>query len=379
MDALRELSAHLGERPKELARLKKEGVKIIGYVPNGYMPEELAYACGAVPVGLLRGGDHEAVAYSGAYLPRFVDTACRAQIGYRMLGDDALYQMVDLMVVPVTDNNIRAIADSWAYYTNVEAYRFGVPHTKDKLGCEYYLGSLHELKGKLEDFTGARVDVDRLGDSIGLFNQMKDLLREISLLRKLDRIAVSGKEFMKLSHASYLADPSILVHLLEAFVQELKQREEPARRPRILLTGSTAAIGDYKVVDIIEETGAAIVIEEFSEGIRPYWERVKANSDALEALADAYFMRRVPPAFFRPSGERIDFIMKLAEDFKVDGLVWYQLMYRDSYDVESVYFERLLRKRLGIPMLKVQSDYDRTEVGPLRTRVETFMETLNRG
>jgi len=60
----------------------------------------------------------------------------------------------------------------------------------------------------------------------------------------------------------------------------------------------------------------------------------------------------------------------------VDGLIWYQLMYRDSYDVESFYFEKILKEKLGIPMLKVQSDYDKAELGPLRTRIETFIETL---
>ena len=70
MDTLNKLMAHMRARPLELAELRRQGAKIIGYVPNGYLPEELLYASGAIPVGLMRGGDHEPVIRSEACLLR---------------------------------------------------------------------------------------------------------------------------------------------------------------------------------------------------------------------------------------------------------------------------------------------------------------------
>jgi len=378
MEVMEKLSAHLGRRPVELRKLKEEGRKIIGYVPNGYMPEELLYACGAVPVGLIRGGEPEPVAVSGAYIPRFLDTFCRSQIGYKMLAEEFLYQIVDLIVVPVTDNNVRAIAESWDFFTDTKSFRYGVPHVKDKLGFEYFLGSLNELKEEMERFTGNKVDEDKLREYITLFDRMRELLKEITLLRKSERPPISGGDFARLNHASMYADPSTFVDMLESLSQELKEKEVPVKKPRILLTGSTLAMGDYKIPDMVQDLGAAVVVEEFSEGIRPYWEKVGVEGDLLKAWAETCFMKRIAPAFFRPSSERVDFLLKLAEDFNVDGIIWYQLMYRDSYDVESFYFDKALKEKLGIPMLKVQSDYDKAELGPLRTRVETFIETLRR-
>jgi benzoyl-CoA reductase/2-hydroxyglutaryl-CoA dehydratase subunit BcrC/BadD/HgdB len=52
-------------------------------------------------------------------------------------------------------------------------------------------------------------------------------------------------------------------------------------------------------------------------------------------------------------------------------------MYRDSYDIESYYFPETLKRETGLPMLKIESDYDPAEIGPMRTRVETFVEGLN--
>ena len=70
--------------------------------------------------------------------------------------------------------------------------------------------------------------------------------------------------------------------------------------------------------------------------------------------------------------------MDLAKDFHVDGVIWYHLMYRESYKIESYYFPDILKKETGLNMLTVESDYDATETGPLQTRIETFIETIRR-
>ena len=380
MEAMKKLSDHLATRLTELTRLRKSGTKLIGYAPGGYMPEELVYAAGAVPVGLIRGGDPEPVAESAAYVPRFIDTFCRSQIGYRMMGGDPLYEIIDLLVVPVTDHNIKTIADCFNFFTNTNVFRFGVPHQKDEHAFEYYLAGLHAFKNKLEEFTGNKIEDRKLREAIDLSNRMRELLKEISLLRLSERPPITGLEFAKLNHASFIADKAVFIDALKSINRELKQKSSSGSEgPRILLTGSTLAMGDYKVLEIAENTGASIVVEEFAEGLRHYWDNVHVNGDLMQALADRYFRRRVPPAWFRPSRERLDYLIKLARDFNIDGIIWYQLMYRSSYDIQAFYFEKLLKKELDVPMLKVESDYDVSERGPLRTRIETFVEIIKAG
>ncbi|MDY6880307.1 MAG: 2-hydroxyacyl-CoA dehydratase family protein [Thermodesulfobacteriota bacterium] len=378
MEAMLRLSEHLKERPLQLKKAKDGGVKIIGCTPGGYMPEELLEAAGAIPVGLIRGGDPEPVAISGAYIPRFIDTFCRSQIGYYVSGESILYKMMDLLVSAVTDANIKAIADCFDFYTDVPVYRMGIPHGKTDLGYDYYLEGLGIFKKRIEDFTGNRVENSVLKEKIELYNRMRELLEEIGDLRKQDNPPISGRDFMKLNHATFVGDSVTMVDILEDLVKELKTADGTGRKgPRIMLTGSTMADGDSKIYDLIEETGASVVIEEFAEGLRHYWQRVNPNGDLLDALADRYFRRRVPPPFFRPSRERLDFVVELAKDFKADGVIWYQLLYRDCYDLETFYFPKILQEGAGLNFLKIQSDYDAAETGPMRTRVETYIQSLN--
>jgi len=51
-------------------------------------------------------------------------------------------------------------------------------------------------------------------------------------------------------------------------------------------------------------------------------------------------------------------------------------MYRDSYKIESYVFQEQLKRMTGLPMLVLESDYDPSEIGPMQTRVETFIHTI---
>ena len=65
MQAIDNLSTHLKKLLVDLEKAKEEGRRIIGYTPGGYLPEELVLASGAIPIGLIRGGDHSVVELAG--------------------------------------------------------------------------------------------------------------------------------------------------------------------------------------------------------------------------------------------------------------------------------------------------------------------------
>jgi benzoyl-CoA reductase/2-hydroxyglutaryl-CoA dehydratase subunit BcrC/BadD/HgdB len=379
METMQELLPHFKTGLVDLQEMKDQGKKIIGYIPNGYMPEELVLACRAVPVALARGGDTAPVQASAACLARFLDPFCRAQIGYRLLKEEPAYQLLDMLIVPMTDNHVRGIADSWDFYTDVEVFRFGVPHVKARHGFEYYLDGLYLLRKHLEKFTGNQITPSGLTEEMDVANQIRKFLREISLMRRADSPPISGKEFIELNHSSFYTDRNAYLDVLRSFSKKLKSAKPVSPiRPRVLLAGSTMALGDSRIVDLLEEAGASIVIEEFSEGLRRYWQDAGSGDDPMQALAECYFAKRLPDAFFRGAAkERIDFFLGLIQRFKADAVVWYTLAYRDSFEVEGYIFHKTL-ENLGVPMLRLSSDYEIAETGGLRTRIETFVSTIQR-
>jgi benzoyl-CoA reductase/2-hydroxyglutaryl-CoA dehydratase subunit BcrC/BadD/HgdB len=380
MRVLEKLAEHLKARLTDLRNAKEQGRKIIGYSSGGYLPEEVVLACNAIPLCFIQAGNNAILKDAGAYICRWFDPFWRSQIGYLTSRRDPYYTIVDLIVIPITDNHIRAFSNTVGYYTpKIESFVFGVPHVKDEVALGYYLQGISRLKEKLEDFTGVKITESRLTHAIRLCNRERELFREISLMRKSDHFAVASKDFIALHHGSFLADKEVMIEILESFLEEIKETPPLSKDgPRILLTGSTLAQGDSKVMDIIDTVGGVVVMEEFAEGIRPYWGEVKLEGNLMANLAKSYFMDRVCPGWFRPGTERLNFLIELARDFSAAGLVWYQLMYRESYKVESYFFPDILKKETGLNMLIVESEYDAMETGPMKTRIETFIDTIRR-
>jgi benzoyl-CoA reductase/2-hydroxyglutaryl-CoA dehydratase subunit BcrC/BadD/HgdB len=90
-------------------------------------------------------------------------------------------------------------------------------------------------------------------------------------------------------------------------------------------------------------------------------------------------MDRVPCAFMRSSSrKRLDFALKLIADFRASGVIWYELQCCEAYDQESYYFSKKMNER-NIPMLIVESNYDVSDAGPLRNRIDAFIELVKGG
>jgi benzoyl-CoA reductase/2-hydroxyglutaryl-CoA dehydratase subunit BcrC/BadD/HgdB len=110
--------------------------------------------------------------------------------------------------------------------------------------------------------------------------------------------------------------------------------------------------------------------------MRYYWHEIVNEGDLFHPLARGYLVDRVPCAFMRYSAkERLDFTLKLVKDFKVSGIVWYELLGCETYDSESYYFAEKMAAQ-NIPMLILESDYGTADTGQIRTRLEAFIEIL---
>jgi benzoyl-CoA reductase/2-hydroxyglutaryl-CoA dehydratase subunit BcrC/BadD/HgdB len=373
------LNIHLKNRPAQLRRAKKNGAKIIGYFPGNYVPEELIYASGAVPLCLCRGGSAREADAALSAVPRVFCPFARSQIGERLLKKDPYYNMIDMLVAPITCQHLKKVAELWEYYGDLEIFKLGIPHQySNDFELEYFTDRLRALTERLQDFTGNEITNEKIAKAIDLYNRMRILFRKISLARRSPGSPLSALDFVKLHHASFYADPALMVEILESVYQELSE-DKPvtaADAPRLMLIGPNISYGDYKVLELVGEAGGNIVIEELCEGMRYYWHDIKNKGDLFQSLARGYLVDRVPCAFMRNSaGKRLDFALGLAKDFKISGIIWYELLNCETYDSESYFIDRKMGS-LNIPVLILESTYGRSDIGQLKTRIEAFLEIV---
>lgn len=68
-------------------------------------------------------------------------------------------------------------------------------------------------------------------------------------------------------------------------------------------------------------------------------------------------------------------LVRLAKEYKADGIIHCSLAFCDPYLVEANRVENVLKEH-GIPLLKIETDYGMEDSGQLKTRIEAFLEMI---
>ena len=87
---------------------------------------------------------------------------------------------------------------------------------------------------------------------------------------------------------------------------------------------------------------------------------------------------RVPQCIFQPAWEtRFEHLKELIKEYRVDGVLWYQLAFDEIYDMEHTCVSKWIAET-GVPLMKLASSYEysREAIAPLPTRLESFVESL---
>ena len=374
-----ELAQIARTRPEKLKERKAKGIKVVGYIGR-FVPEELIYASGAIPYLLCRGGQPEPPDAVIPYMLRFMSPYSRSQIGYHLLGIDPVMPMLDLIVAQCSDCHESRLADLFEYF-KLPTMRLGVPQDWEKsLSRDYYYKELARLKQKLEALTGNKISDQKLRESTDALNKIRDILTKITQLRKKQPPPLGGDDFIRLNHYSFYSDPEQLTPKLDKLYGELQKGKNPfsPNAPRLLMAGHVVGVGDYVVPRLIEDSGGVVVAEFLDEGMRHHDSKVKTNGDLMASLGKSYYLERTPPSLFQPAWEeRTAVIRKLIKDFNIDGVIWYQLSFEEVYDLECSVISKAMDE-MNIPLLKLESSYEysREAVGPLTTRIESFIETV---
>lgn len=365
-----------GGRVAELIEARKMGNKFIGTFCI-YVPEEIAMAADAIPVALC-GGTQFSIPYGEKMFPRDICPLIKSTFGLALSKTCPYGPIKDLGVGETTCD---AKKKAWDV---VNFHVMEVPQKKSKLDFDLWHQAVVEFKDRVEKLTGKKVEQKRLSDAIHIMNEKRRALQKLNELRTHDPPPISGLDALVVMQAALNDEPVRFTEHLRELNEELERRLSTGMSPfshgakRVMISGCPSVMGNWKIHHIIENAGAAIVIDETCTGTR-YFENLvedgKKNLDEqLLALADRYM--KINCACFSPNNERLESIERIIHSYKVDGVVQYILQYCHGYNVEAIRVAGILKKG-NVPNIKIETDYSEEDIGQLRTRVDAFLEQLD--
>jgi benzoyl-CoA reductase/2-hydroxyglutaryl-CoA dehydratase subunit BcrC/BadD/HgdB len=368
-----------GLRIKELLDHKAAGGSVIGTFCV-YVPEEIIRALGGQGIGLCAGAE---VAFPEVeqVMPRNTCALIKSFMGFKLGRVCPYIESTDLVVGETTCDGKKKAYEVLG--TMHPTHVMELPQMKRPEDRALWRSEIDRFVEKLEELTGRQLEADALRAAIREVNDKRRALQRLNEARKADPVPISGKDALLAVQVAFYDDVPRFTQMVNAIADELEARVAdgagvaPAGTKRILVTGSPMAIPNWKVHDIVERAGGVVVAEELCTGSRYYDALVPEDGetvdDMLEAITDKYL--GVNCACFTPNTGRIDDIMRMAEEYEVDGIIHYALQFCSPYQFEGYTVEKAARAA-GTPLLRIETDYSMEDVGQLSTRVEAFLEML---
>jgi predicted CoA-substrate-specific enzyme activase len=352
----------------EFAEKQKASGRKIVMMFCEYTPRELVLAADAVPVCAC-GGSHEMAVAAERDLPSNLCPLIKSSYGFALERANPIFEMSDLVVAETTCDGKKKMFERLREFKPLHVLELP-QKPDDEGGFLRWKSEVAGLRRRLEKLTGKRISAEKLRRAIRLMNRERALRREVA---RLAGRGLTGREV--LDAKSLISGIPEDLAAYESIIEQARSRPaSSAGRPLVLLTGVPAPHGAEKVVDIIEASGATIVVQETCTGLKPLLEDVAETGDPLEAIARKYY--HLPCSCMTPNTRRLDTLDRLIDEFRPDGvidLVWHACL---TYDVESAVLKRHLDAKHGLPYIKIATDYSPSDSQQLMLRIEAFIALI---
>jgi len=354
-------------------KAKEAGRGVVGIMCE-FTPRELIMAADAVPVCLC-GGAAETIGPAEQHLPANLCPLIKSTYGYHVEKANPFLEMADMVVAETTCDGKKKMYELLAESRRMHVLEL-TQKPDDGDAMSHWVSELNKFKAALEEYYGVEITDEKIRAAIKVMNRERRLRRRLAGLMKAGNPPMTGRKLLDFK--------SIISGIEADFVQyekaigffESRPAECAGTRPvRVLLTGVPLVHGAERVLDIVEGNGGLVVCMENCTGLKPIIEDVDEQADdPVRALAEKYF--HLPCSVMTRNDRRLDLIEKLAGEYKAEciiDLVWQACL---TYDVESYFVKQLAEDKLGVPYLKIETDYSPSDSTRIAVRVEALFEMV---
>ena len=355
---------------------KEKGIPVVGSYCT-YFPKELPMAIGAAAVSLCSMSG-ETIEVAEQDLPKNLCPLIKASYGFAKTDKCPYFYFSDLIVGETTCDGKKKMYELMSQFKDV--YVMQLPQSQDERGRKFWRESCLELKKKLEEKFGTVITDEAVRKAVHTENNIRRALQRFYGVMKHDPAPITRLELFRVLYGStFKLDRSGLADELNALTDKIEAEyaagKKLDKRPRILITGCPMGGATEKVIEAIENNGGVVVTYENCSGAKAIEREVKEDTDDIYgAIADRYL--GIGCSVMTPNHNRFELLNEMIDEYRVDGVVEMVLQACHTYSVESKSVRRFVTQDKEIPYIYIETDYSKTDVGQLNTRLAAFVEML---
>ena len=359
-----------------LANYKAQGKKAIGCMPY-YVPEELVYAAGMVPMGVW-GCNGKQEIRSKEYCASFYCTL--AQQSLEMLLDGTL-DGLDGIITPVLCDTLRPMSQNIkvAMKDKMPVIFLAHPQVRQTAaGKQFTYDAYNEVKGHLEEICGHEITNDDILNAIKVYNKSRAARREFCKLANEHPDLIPASTRAAILRAAYF----MLKDEYTAKLEELNK--ELAAAPAGKFDGHKVVVSGiiYNMPGILkamDDNKLAVAADDCAYESRSFAVDAPEDLDnGLQALAVHFSKQKNDVLLYDPEfakNARAEHVCQLVKDSGAEGVVVFMMQFCDPEEMEYPDLKKALDAH-HIPHVKIGVDQMTRDFGQAQTALEAFAESL---
>ncbi|MCQ2500799.1 MAG: 2-hydroxyacyl-CoA dehydratase family protein [Lachnospiraceae bacterium] len=363
---------------------KDEGLVCAAYLCEN-TPEPLFNLSGCFGIRLFapNTGSTDIATY---YMTNFLCETSRAILERAIEGG---FSFADCLIAPDGCTMINRCAENIEMLRSMGEYddRFFCEHMELPLKADdngvklLVLQCKNHILQPLHDTFGIDISDATIRKAVEEHNRICRVIRALGEFRKEDYPRITGYEFAIFTLATYVCPHHLIIDKLEETLKEVQDREADPKKPRARLLVVGAEVDDPGYIKLIEEVGAFVCADRFCFGSYPGRNEISLSNDedALTQICRHYVFQCQCPRQMNMEKVygRKEYVSKLAEEYRADGIIYDQVKFCDPWAYERVMGATMLREDFGYPVLSIDRPYNsHSSSGQLRTRVQAFIESV---
>lgn len=357
---------------------KEKGGKLAGVLCS-YTPIEVLNAGGISTVSLC-GTSNETVPDAEKVLPKNLCPLIKSTYGFAYSEKCPYTYFSDLIIGETTCDGKKKMYELLNELK--ETYVLQLPQGQDRpYSKEIWYQEVKMLKEYLEKKFDIEITEEALREAVKKRNALRRAITEMYELQANVPPAMKGTQMMltlmsgsfKFNQDEYIESVLKLVEKAKADYAAGKSTVS-TKDKRILLTGCPTGGVIQKIGMVVENNGGVIVCLDDCSGERTNRMLVDEEADdILRAISDRYL--EINCSVMSPNVGRLENTKAMIEKYKVEGVIEVVLQACHTFNVEAANMQRMVED-MGIPYMKLETDYSTADNGQLETRISAFLEML---
>lgn len=356
---------------KQIEKYRLQGKKVVGCAPT-FVPEELVYAAGMVPIGIW-GAEGEITA-AKQYFPAFYSSILQRTMDLGLLGE---LKELEAIIIPGLNDSLKALSQNWKTgVTNVKClYIAYAQNRKIKAGIDFNEKQYNKLKGELEEISGKKIEDSEIENSIKIYNKHRKNIMEFIQLASIHPVTISPSIRSMVIESSHITDKVEHSEILEELNEKLKALpKEDWDGGRVVTTGVIA--NSKSILEIFEKNKLAIVGDDILHESGQFRTSVDENTgNPVRALAKRISDIEGCMFLYDPDKKRADIIVELVKKHNADGVVYLMTKFCDSDEFDYPIIRDRFNKE-EIKNILVEVDQQMTNFEQAGTALQTFADII---